>query len=230
MRSLKRSAWNAFTSVRQFVGRDVGAAVRAGCPVDSGQPDHLEQHRVDSVVLGHGGPVESGTWTRPLNPPSTVMKPPARRDSPEYQDAIRTWNETYLCRVRPWPRELEDAFMRMGAEIFETMFGASDFHIVGTIRNWDVFDRLSEIAMPTLVSRAGSTNVSPNTCGRCTSVLQTRGSSCSSRALTCLSSRSRDRFDQRDARTSCAHHDDGEMRGDRPRKPGQALPPGGADG
>jgi proline-specific peptidase len=71
--------------------------------------------------------------------------------SPEYQGAIRTWNETYLCRVRPWPAELEDAFRRMGAEIFETMFGASDFNIVGTIRNWDVFDRLTEIALPTLV-------------------------------------------------------------------------------
>ncbi len=71
--------------------------------------------------------------------------------SPQYQAAIRTWNETYLCRVRPWPAELEDAFRRMGTEIFETMFGASDFNIVGTIRNWDVFDRLTEIALPTLV-------------------------------------------------------------------------------
>ena len=71
--------------------------------------------------------------------------------SPEYQAAIRTWNETYLCRVRPWPRELEDAFRNMGTEIFETMFGPSDFHIVGTIRSWDVFDRLAEISLPTLV-------------------------------------------------------------------------------
>jgi proline iminopeptidase len=39
----------------------------------------------------------------------------------------------------------------MGTEIFETMFGPSDFHIVGTIRNWDVFDRLAEITLPTLV-------------------------------------------------------------------------------
>ncbi|MGE2815722.1 proline iminopeptidase-family hydrolase [Mycobacterium heidelbergense] len=69
----------------------------------------------------------------------------------EYQAAIRTWNETYLCRVRPWPIELENAFRRMGIEIFETMFGPSDFHIVGTIRNWDVFDRLAEISLPTLV-------------------------------------------------------------------------------
>src|SRR6201996_2467075 len=71
--------------------------------------------------------------------------------APEYQAAIRTWNETYLCRVRPWPRDLEDAFRNMGTEIFETMFGSSDFHIVGTIRSWDVFDRLAEIALPTLV-------------------------------------------------------------------------------
>jgi len=69
----------------------------------------------------------------------------------EYQAAIRTWNETYLCRVRPWPGELEDAFRGMGTEIFETMFGPSDFHIVGTIRSWDVLDRLAEIALPTLV-------------------------------------------------------------------------------
>jgi proline-specific peptidase len=71
--------------------------------------------------------------------------------SAEYQAAIRTWNETYLCRVRPWPAELEDAFRNMGTEIFETMFGSSDFHIVGTIRSWNVFDRLAEIALPTLV-------------------------------------------------------------------------------
>ena len=71
--------------------------------------------------------------------------------SAEYQAAIRTWNETYLCRVRPWPADLEDAFRSMGTEIFETMFGSSDFHIVGTIRSWDVFDRLAEIALPTLI-------------------------------------------------------------------------------
>ncbi|OBH64165.1 proline iminopeptidase-family hydrolase [Mycobacterium sp. E2479] len=71
--------------------------------------------------------------------------------APEYQAAIRTWNETYLCRVRPWPRELEDAFRNMGAEIFETMFGPSDFHIVGTIRNWDVVERLHEITVPTIL-------------------------------------------------------------------------------
>lgn len=69
----------------------------------------------------------------------------------EYQAAIRTWNETYLCRLRPWPPELLAAFAEMGTDIFETMFGPSDFRIVGTIRDWDVFDRLAEIRLPTLI-------------------------------------------------------------------------------
>src|ERR1700739_815398 len=71
--------------------------------------------------------------------------------SAEYQAAIRTWNETYLCRQLPWPRELQEAFKKAGAESFETIFGPSDFHIVGTIRSWDVLDRLAEIALPTIV-------------------------------------------------------------------------------
>ena len=71
--------------------------------------------------------------------------------SAEYEAAIRTWNETYLCRQLPWPRELQEAFHKAGAEIFETIFGPSDFHIVGTIRSWDVLDRLAEIALPTIV-------------------------------------------------------------------------------
>jgi proline iminopeptidase len=71
--------------------------------------------------------------------------------SPEYQAAIRTWNETYLCRARPWPTEVEDGFRSMNTEVYGTMFGVSNFHIVGTIRDWDVFDRLAEIALPTLL-------------------------------------------------------------------------------
>jgi proline-specific peptidase len=81
--------------------------------------------------------------------------------SAEYQAAIRTWNETYLCRRLPWPTELAEAFKGMGTEIFETMFGPSDFHIVGTIRDWDVFDRLDEIALPTLIIAGGFDECAP---------------------------------------------------------------------
>lgn len=71
--------------------------------------------------------------------------------SAEYQAAITTWNENYLCRTHPWPNELYQAFRNMGTEIFETLFGPSDFRIVGTIRDWDIVDRLAEIDLPTLL-------------------------------------------------------------------------------
>jgi proline iminopeptidase len=50
----------------------------------------------------------------------------------------------------------------MGTEIFETMFGPSDFHIVGTIRDWDVIDRLPEITMPTLLLAGRYDECSPD--------------------------------------------------------------------
>ncbi|SON60713.1 Proline iminopeptidase [Mycobacterium simulans] len=82
--------------------------------------------------------------------------------SAEYQAAIRTWNEAHLCRRRPWPNELEDAFKKMGTDIFATMFGPSVFRIVGTIRDWDVVDRLAEIAIPTLLLAARFDEFSPD--------------------------------------------------------------------
>jgi proline-specific peptidase len=83
-------------------------------------------------------------------------------NSAEYQAAITTWNETYLCRSLPWPRDLYQAFQNMEKEIFETMFGPSDFHIVGTIRDWDVIDRLREITMPTLLLAGRYDECSPD--------------------------------------------------------------------
>ncbi|QLL06840.1 proline iminopeptidase-family hydrolase [Mycobacterium vicinigordonae] len=82
-------------------------------------------------------------------------------DSAEYRAAIATWNETHLCRRKPWPDDLYRAFQNMGAEIFDTMFGPSVFRIVGTMRDWDVVDRLGEITAPTLLLAARFDEFSP---------------------------------------------------------------------
>lgn len=39
----------------------------------------------------------------------------------------------------------------MSAVVYETMNGPSEFTVTGRFRDWDVFDRLPEIRMPTLV-------------------------------------------------------------------------------
>jgi L-proline amide hydrolase len=37
-------------------------------------------------------------------------------------------------------------------EIYHTMAGPSEFHVTGTLKEWDIRDRLGEIQLPTLVT------------------------------------------------------------------------------
>jgi proline-specific peptidase len=37
-------------------------------------------------------------------------------------------------------------------EIYHTMAGPSEFHVTGTLKEWDIRDRLGEIRLPTLVT------------------------------------------------------------------------------
>ncbi len=69
---------------------------------------------------------------------------------PEYQGAIAVWYQTFICRMKPWPRGLEDSFAAVGMDIYMTMVGPSDFKVTGNLKDWDIMDRLGEIPVPTL--------------------------------------------------------------------------------
>jgi proline iminopeptidase len=69
---------------------------------------------------------------------------------PEYQGAIAIWYQTYICRMQPWPKGLEDSFAQVGMDIYMTMVGPSDFKVTGNLKDWDIMDRLGEISVPTL--------------------------------------------------------------------------------
>jgi L-proline amide hydrolase len=58
--------------------------------------------------------------------------------------------ERHVCRVVPFPDCVQQSFAQIG-EVYWTMNGPSEFHIVGTIKDWSVVDRLGEIDVPTLV-------------------------------------------------------------------------------
>jgi L-proline amide hydrolase len=69
---------------------------------------------------------------------------------PEYVAACMVFYERHVCRVVPFPDYVNRSFDQIG-EVYETMNGPSEFHVVGTIRDWSVVDRLPEIQVPTLV-------------------------------------------------------------------------------
>jgi L-proline amide hydrolase len=68
---------------------------------------------------------------------------------PEYEAACMVFYERHVCRV-PFPDYVQKSFAQMG-EVYMSMNGPSEFHVVGTIKDWSIVDRLPEIHMPTLV-------------------------------------------------------------------------------
>lgn len=74
-------------------------------------------------------------------------------DSAEYQAAIMVFYRRHLCRLDPWPECLTRSFEKMmrNPEVYNTMNGPSEFHVIGTIKDWDITDRLGEIGVPALI-------------------------------------------------------------------------------
>ena len=70
---------------------------------------------------------------------------------PEYLGAVSVFYKRHLCRLDPWPDGLERTFAEMSPVVYETMNGPSEFTVTGRFRDWDIFDRLGEIGVPTLV-------------------------------------------------------------------------------
>jgi L-proline amide hydrolase len=74
-------------------------------------------------------------------------------DDPEYEEACMVFYSRHLCRLDPWPQELVEAFgwIERDPTVYHTMNGPSEFHVVGSIKDWNVKDRLGEIDVPTLL-------------------------------------------------------------------------------
>jgi proline-specific peptidase len=70
---------------------------------------------------------------------------------PEYQAAILGFYRAHVCRLNPWPAGLERSFAEAGYSVYNTMNGPSEFTVTGTLKTWDIMDRLAEITIPTLL-------------------------------------------------------------------------------
>jgi len=69
---------------------------------------------------------------------------------PEYQAAMLVFYRRHVCRMDPWPMELERAYAGYGAAVYETMWGPSEFTVTGRLRGFDRSARLEEITVPSL--------------------------------------------------------------------------------
>jgi L-proline amide hydrolase len=74
-------------------------------------------------------------------------------DSPEYQAAQTVFYERHVCRV-PYPDCVLRSFAGLAEhpDVYMTMQGPNEFVITGTLKHWDISDRLDEIEVPTLIT------------------------------------------------------------------------------
>ncbi len=85
----------------------------------------------------------------------------AQYQHPEYLAAVLEFYRRHLCRLEPWPAPVQYTLDHMSEGKYLTMNGPNEFTITGTIRDFDVTDRLREIRLPTLVTAGRFDEVTP---------------------------------------------------------------------
>jgi L-proline amide hydrolase len=74
-------------------------------------------------------------------------------DSPEYHEAAQVYYRRHVCRLDPPPEEVQRTFAALQGDptVYAAMAGSSEFNVTGSLKDWDITQRLSEIDTPTLV-------------------------------------------------------------------------------
>ena len=82
---------------------------------------------------------------------------------PGYQDAISEFYSKYVCRMETWPECMNDAVAGMGEEVYNYVYGPSEFTVTGTLKGYDLSPRLSEIEIPVLLPCGEYDEATPET-------------------------------------------------------------------
>ncbi|MET0695649.1 MAG: proline iminopeptidase-family hydrolase [Propionibacteriaceae bacterium] len=102
--------------------------------------------------------LEAANHLRTLLPPDvqetlTRHEEAETTDSAEYKAAEDVFYARHVCRVQPLPQDVADSFDQIDAEptVYHTMNGPSEFHVIGSLKEWSVVDRVHDISVPTIV-------------------------------------------------------------------------------
>lgn len=122
------------------------------------QPEGLK-----ALVIANS-PANMHTWVSEANRlrgdlPADVQETLLRHEAagtltdPEYIAASRVFYDRHVCRVTPWPDDVARTFAAMDQDntVYRNMNGPTEFHVIGTMKDWTIEDRLPQINAPTLL-------------------------------------------------------------------------------
>lgn len=71
---------------------------------------------------------------------------------PEYERLLdEHLNNKYICRLDPWPDAAIRGFSNLNQQVYETLHGPNEFLVTGSYKDWNRWDDLSNIHVPTLI-------------------------------------------------------------------------------
>ncbi|MFC4620207.1 proline iminopeptidase-family hydrolase [Camelliibacillus cellulosilyticus] len=87
-------------------------------------------------------------------------------DSDEYQEAIKVFNKHFVYRLDSEPDALNSEFAKSNKEVYQTMWGPSEFFVTGNLKTFDATQWLSEIKLPALFTCGRYDEAKPETVER----------------------------------------------------------------
>ncbi len=83
-------------------------------------------------------------------------------NNPEYIKAVEEFYRRHLIRISPIPEEVSISLdYSIKRNVYSIMNGPNEFTITGTIKGWDITDRLPSIRIPTLITVGEHDEVTP---------------------------------------------------------------------
>jgi len=73
-------------------------------------------------------------------------------ENPEYVEASMEFYRKHICRLEPWPEEVQYTIENVSKPVYGLMNGPNEFTIIGNMKYWDVTDELHTIKVPTYVT------------------------------------------------------------------------------
>ncbi|MEO1655484.1 MAG: proline iminopeptidase-family hydrolase, partial [Bacteroidota bacterium] len=82
--------------------------------------------------------------------------------NPIYQELVfNNYYTKHICRLPEWPEPVNRSFAHLNQKVYEYMQGPSEFVPGGILQDWDIWDRLGEISVPTLTVGAKYDTMDP---------------------------------------------------------------------
>ncbi len=96
---------------------------------------------------------------------NAILDCEARGDyaSADYVRAMDVFYRRHVCRMKAWPDSLNRSMQGMGLEVYNSMWGPSEFTLTGSLRDADATPLLASISIPVLYTCGEFDEATPET-------------------------------------------------------------------